>query len=217
MANIINTVQKPTLVLAHNKTLAGQLYSEFKEFFPENRVEYFVSFYDYYQPEAYIAQSDTYIEKDSSINDEIDKLRHSATASLFETRDVIIVASVSCIYGLGDPIDYEHMIVSLRPGMKKERNRMKKAQSRKREPFRIYRASITVEAALLYPILIFLLMFLLQKTITYYQQTDQAAQGIISVEEPDTSKMFWKIVLAQRVTEEIKEKAGLQEDNVYEN
>ena len=100
--------------------------------------------------------------------------------------------------------------------MKKERNRMKKAQSRKREPFRIYRASITVEAALLYPILIFLLMFLLQ-TITYYQQTDQAAQGIISVEEPDTSKMFWKIVLAQRVTEEIKEKAGLQEDNVYEN
>ena len=102
--------------------------------------------------------------------------------------------------------------------MKKERNRMKKAQSRKREPFRIYRASITVEAALLYPILIFLLMFLLQKTITYYQQTDQAAQGIISVEEPDnTSKMFWKIVLAQRVTEEIKEKAGLQEDNVYEN
>ena len=101
--------------------------------------------------------------------------------------------------------------------MKKERNRMEKAQSRKRAPFRIYRASITVEAALLYPILIFLLMFLLQKTITYYQQTDQAAQGIISVEEPDTSKMFWKIVLAQRVTEEIKEKAGLQEDNVYEN
>ena len=126
MENIINTVQKPTLVLAHNKTLAGQLYSEFKEFFPENRVEYFVSFYDYYQPEAYIAQSDTYIEKDSSINDEIDKLRHSATASLFETRDVIIVASVSCIYGLGDPIDYEHMIVSLRPGMKKERNEIMK-------------------------------------------------------------------------------------------
>ena len=126
MANIINTVQRPTLVLAHNKTLAGQLYSEFKEFFPENRVEYFVSFYDYYQPEAYIAQSDTYIEKDSSINDEIDKLRHSATASLFETRDVIIVASVSCIYGLGDPIDYEHMIVSLRPGMKKERNEIMK-------------------------------------------------------------------------------------------
>ena len=122
MANIIQQVQKPTLVLAHNKTLAGQLYSEFKEFFPENNVEYFVSYYDYYQPEAYIASSDTYIEKDSSINDEIDKLRHSATAALFETRDVIIVASVSCIYGLGDPIDYEHMIVSLRPGMQKERN-----------------------------------------------------------------------------------------------
>lgn len=122
MANIIQKVQKPTLVLAHNKTLAGQLYSEFKEFFPENNVEYFVSYYDYYQPEAYIASSDTYIEKDASINDEIDKLRHSATAALFETKDVIVVASVSCIYGLGDPIDYEHMIVSLRPGMKKERN-----------------------------------------------------------------------------------------------
>ena len=122
MANIIEKVQKPTLVLAHNKTLAGQLYSEFKEFFPENNVEYFVSYYDYYQPEAYIASSDTYIEKDSSVNDEIDKLRHSATASLFETRDVIIVASVSCIYGLGDPIDYENMIVSLRPGMKKTRD-----------------------------------------------------------------------------------------------
>ena len=122
MANIIQQVQRPTLVLAHNKTLAGQLYSEFKEFFPENNVEYFVSYYDYYQPEAYIASSDTYIEKDASINDEIDKLRHSATAALFETRDVIIVASVSCIYGLGDPIDYEHMIVSLRPGMQKERN-----------------------------------------------------------------------------------------------
>ena len=122
MANIIEKVQKPTLVLAHNKTLAGQLYSEFKEFFPENHVEYFVSYYDYYQPEAYIASSDTYIEKDASINDEIDKLRHSATASLFETRDVIIVASVSCIYGLGDPIDYENMIVSLRPGMKKTRD-----------------------------------------------------------------------------------------------
>ena len=122
MANIIEKVQKPTLVLAHNKTLAGQLYSEFKEFFPENNVEYFVSYYDYYQPEAYIASSDTYIEKDSSVNDEIDKLRHSATASLFETRDVIIVASVSCIYGLGDPIDYENMIISLRPGMKKTRD-----------------------------------------------------------------------------------------------
>lgn len=122
MANIIEKVQKPTLVLAHNKTLAGQLYSEFKEFFPENNVEYFVSYYDYYQPEAYVPSSDTYIEKDASINDEIDKLRHSATASLFETRDVIIVASVSCIYGLGDPIDYEHMIISLRPGMQVERN-----------------------------------------------------------------------------------------------
>ena len=122
MANIIEKVQKPTLVLAHNKTLAGQLYSEFKEFFPENNVEYFVSYYDYYQPESYIASSDTYIEKDASINDEIDKLRHSATASLFETRDVIIVASVSCIYGLGDPIDYENMIVSLRPRMQKTRD-----------------------------------------------------------------------------------------------
>ena len=122
MANIIANVQKPTLVLAHNKTLAGQLYSEFKEFFPENNVEYFVSYYDYYQPEAYVPSSDTYIEKDASINDEIDKLRHSATASLFETRDVIVVASVSCIYGLGDPIDYEHMIISLRPGMQVERN-----------------------------------------------------------------------------------------------
>ena len=122
MANIIEKVQKPTLVLAHNKTLAGQLYSEFKEFFPENNVEYFVSYYDYYQPEAYIASSDTYIEKDSSVNDEIDKLRHSATASLFETKDVIIVASVSCIYGLGDPIDYENMIISLRPGMHKTRD-----------------------------------------------------------------------------------------------
>ena len=103
MANIIEKTQKPTLVLAHNKTLAGQLYSEFKEFFPENAVEYFVSYYDYYQPESYIPQSDTYIEKDASINDEIDKLRHSATASLFETKDVIIVASVSCIYGLRRP------------------------------------------------------------------------------------------------------------------
>ncbi len=126
MANIIQKVQKPTLILAHNKTLAGQLYSEFKELFPTSNVGYFISFYDYYQPEAYIASSDTYIEKDSSINDEIDKLRHSATASLFETRDVIIVASVSCIYGLGDPIDYEHMIVSIRPGMQIERNAMLK-------------------------------------------------------------------------------------------
>jgi len=119
-------VQKPTLILAHNKTLAGQLYSEFKEFFPENCVEYFVSYYDYYQPEAYIASSDTYIEKDSSINDEIDKLRHSATASLYERKDVIIISSVSCIYGLGDPLDYENMIISLRPGMIKSRDEILK-------------------------------------------------------------------------------------------
>lgn len=124
MANIIEKVQKPTLVLAHNKTLAGQLYSEFKEFFPENAVEYFVSYYDYYQPEAYIAQTDTYIEKDSAINDEIDKLRHSATAALFERRDVIIVASVSCIYGLGDPDDYSNLTISLRPGMEKDRDEL---------------------------------------------------------------------------------------------
>lgn len=121
MANIIEKVQKPTLILAHNKTLAGQLYSEFKEFFPENHVEYFVSYYDYYQPEAYIAKSDTYIEKDASINDEIDRLRHSATAALHESRDVIIIASVSCIYGLGDPEDYENLLISLRPGMEKSR------------------------------------------------------------------------------------------------
>ena len=126
MANIIQNVQKPTLVLAHNKTLAGQLYSEFKEFFPENHVEYFVSYYDYYQPEAYVPQTDTFIEKDASINDEIDKLRHSATASLFESKDVIIVSSVSCIYGLGDPIDYENMIISLRPGMQKSRDEVLK-------------------------------------------------------------------------------------------
>ena len=124
MANVIQQVQKPTLILAHNKTLAGQLYSEFKEFFPENAVEYFVSYYDYYQPEAYIAASDTYIEKDSAINDEIDKLRHSATASLFERRDVIIVASVSCIYGLGDPDDYSNLTISLRPGMVKDRDEL---------------------------------------------------------------------------------------------
>ena len=126
MANIIEKTQKTTLVLAHNKTLAGQLYSEFKEFFPENNVEYFVSFYDFYQPEAYVPVSDTYIEKDAQINDEIDKLRHSATASLFETRNTIIVASVSCIYGLGDPIDYENMIISLRTGMIKDRNELLK-------------------------------------------------------------------------------------------
>ncbi|MEW8973503.1 MAG: excinuclease ABC subunit UvrB [Tissierellaceae bacterium] len=126
MANIIEKVQKPTLVIAHNKTLAYQLASEFKEFFPNNSVEYFVSYYDYYQPEAYVPHTDTYIEKDSSINDEIDKLRHSATAALFERRDVIIVASVSCIYGLGDPIDYENLVVSLRPGMIKDRDEVMK-------------------------------------------------------------------------------------------
>ena len=117
MANVIERLQRPTLVLAHNKTLAAQLCSEFKEFFPDNAVEYFVSYYDYYQPEAYVAQTDTYIEKDSSINDEIDKLRHSATLALSERRDVIIVASVSCIYSLGDPIDYRNMVISLRPGL----------------------------------------------------------------------------------------------------
>ena len=122
MANIIQALNKPTLILSHNKTLAGQLYGEMKEFFPENAVEYFVSYYDYYQPEAYIPQSDTYIEKDSSVNDEIDKLRLSATASLSERRDVVVVASVSCIYGLGSPDDYEGLIVSLRPGMQKDRD-----------------------------------------------------------------------------------------------
>lgn len=122
MANVIERVQRPTLVIAHNKTLAAQLCSEFREFFPNNAVEYFVSYYDYYQPEAYIAATDTYIEKDSSINDEIDKLRHSATAALFERRDVIIVASVSCIYGLGDPEDYTELMLSLRPGMRRDRD-----------------------------------------------------------------------------------------------
>ena len=122
MANVIERVQKPTLVIAHNKTLAYQLCSELKEFFPENAVEFFVSYYDYYQPEAYVPGTDTFIEKDSSINDEIDKLRHSATMSLFERKDVIIVASVSCIYGLGDPIDYEQLAISLRPGMIRDRN-----------------------------------------------------------------------------------------------
>ncbi len=122
MANVILALQKPTLVLAHNKTLAAQLYSEFKEFFPNNAVEYFVSYYDYYQPEAYVPQTDLYIEKDSAVNDEIDKLRHSATAALFERTDVIIVASVSCIYGLGDPIDYNSMTLSLRPGMVRDRD-----------------------------------------------------------------------------------------------
>ena len=120
MANVIEQLNKPTLVLAHNKTLAAQLYGEFKEFFPENAVEYFVSYYDYYQPEAYVPSTDTYIEKDSSINDEIDKLRHSATAALSERKDVIIISSVSCIYGLGSPIDYQEMVISLRPGMEKE-------------------------------------------------------------------------------------------------
>ena len=123
MANIIQKVNKPTLILAHNKTLAGQLYSEFREFFPENAVEYFVSYYDYYQPEAYMPQTDTYIEKDSAVNEEIDKLRHSATASLFERKDVIIVASVSCIYGLGDPDDYSNLTLSIRPGMQLERDK----------------------------------------------------------------------------------------------
>lgn len=126
MANIIERVQKPTLVIAHNKTLAYQLASEFKEFFPDSAVEYFVSFYDYYQPEAYVAHSDTYIAKDSSVNDEINKLRHSATSALFERRDVIVVASVSCIYGLGDPVDYKNLMVSLRPGMIKDRDEVMK-------------------------------------------------------------------------------------------
>ena len=122
MANIIERLNRPTLVIAHNKTLAAQLYGEFKEFFPENAVEYFVSYYDYYQPEAYVPSTDTYIEKDSDINDEIDRLRHSATASLTERRDVIVVASVSCIYGLGSPIDYQNMTLSVRPGMIKDRD-----------------------------------------------------------------------------------------------
>lgn len=124
MANIIERVQKPTLIISHNKTLAGQLHGEFKEYFPDNAVEYFVSYYDYYQPEAYVSSTDTYIEKDSDINDEIEKLRHSATAALSERKDVIIVASVSCIYGLGSPIDYENQVISLRPGMEKDRHEL---------------------------------------------------------------------------------------------
>src|SRR5699024_9994225 len=124
MSNVIEQVNKPTLVIAHNKTLAGQLYSEFKEFFPENAVEYFVSYYDYYQPEAYVPSTDTCIEKDASINDEIDKLRHSATSALFERRDVMIVASVSCIYGLGSPEEYDSQVLSIRMGMEKERNKL---------------------------------------------------------------------------------------------
>jgi len=126
MAQIIQKVNRPTLVLAHNKTLAGQLCTEFKEFFPDNAVEYFVSYYDYYQPEAYIPGKDVYIEKDSAINEEIDRLRHSATAALSERRDVIIVASVSCIYSLGDPIDYREMVVSLRPGNRMTREQLMK-------------------------------------------------------------------------------------------
>lgn len=124
MANVIEKVNKPTIVLAHNKTLAAQLFSEFKEFFPQNAVEFFVSYYDYYQPEAYIAQTDTYIEKDSSVNEEIDKLRHSATFALFERKDVLIVSSVSCIYGLGDPEDYQNLMISLRVGMQKDRDEL---------------------------------------------------------------------------------------------
>ena len=124
MASVIEKLNRPTLVLAHNKTLAAQLCSEFREFFPENAVEYFISYYDYYQPEAYIAHTDTYIEKDSAVNDEIERLRHSATSSLFERRDVIVVASVSCIYGLGDPIDYKNMVISLRTGMEKNREEL---------------------------------------------------------------------------------------------
>ena len=120
MANVIARINRPTLVLAHNKTLAAQLCSEFPEFFPENAVEYFVSYYDHYQPEAYVPEAGTFIEKESAINDEIERLRHSATSSLFERRDVIVVASVSCIYGLGDPIDYANMVISLRPGQTRD-------------------------------------------------------------------------------------------------
>ena len=124
VSNVVTEINKPTLVIAHNKTLAGQLYNEFKEFFPNNAVEYFVSYYDYFQPEAYVAHTDTYIEKDASINDEIDKLRHSATSSLFERNDVLIVASVSCIYGLGSPKEYRDMVVSIRKGMEIERDEL---------------------------------------------------------------------------------------------
>src|SRR5699024_7380548 len=124
ISNVVEEINRPTLVIAHNKTLAGQLYSEFKEYFPDNAVEYFVSYYDYYQPEAYVPSTDTFIEKDASINDEIDKLRHSATSALFERRDVMIVASVSCIYGLGSPEEYESQVLSIRMGMEKERNEL---------------------------------------------------------------------------------------------
>lgn len=126
MANVIEQTNRPTLVLAHNKTLAAQLYGEFKEFFPNNAVEYFVSYYDYYQPESYVAATDTYIEKDSAINEEIDKLRHSATCALAERNDVIIVSSVSCIYSLGSPIDYKNMVISLRQGMEIARDQLLK-------------------------------------------------------------------------------------------
>src|SRR5690625_2255284 len=122
VSNVVKEINRPTLVIAHNKTLAGQLYSEFKEFFPNNAVEYFVSYYDYYQPEAYVPSTDTFIEKDASVNDEIDKLRHSATSALFERRDVLIVSSVSCIYGLGSPEEYERQVLSLRVGMIKDRD-----------------------------------------------------------------------------------------------
>ena len=128
MAKVIERLKRPTLVLAHNKTLAAQLCAEFREFFPDNAVEYFVSYYDYYQPEAYIPHTDTFIEKDASINDEIERLRHSATSSLFERRDVIVVASVSCIYGLGDPIDYANMVISLRPGQRRDPEEMNSRQ-----------------------------------------------------------------------------------------
>src|SRR5699024_8447182 len=124
ISNVVEEINRPTLVIAHNKTLAGQLYSEFKEYFPDNAVEYFVSYYDYYQPEAYVPSTDTFIEKDASINDEIDKLRHSATSALFERRDVMIVASVSCIYGLESPEEYESQVLSIRMGMEKERNEL---------------------------------------------------------------------------------------------
>lgn len=124
ISNLIEKVNKPTLIIAHNKTLAGQLYGEFKEFFPNNAVEYFVSYYDYYQPEAYVPSSDTYIEKDSSVNDEIDKLRHSATSSLLERNDVIVIASVSCIFGLGSPFEYQKQVVSIRQGAELDRNQL---------------------------------------------------------------------------------------------
>ena len=136
MASIIEKVNRPTLVLAHNKTLAAQLCSEFREFFPNNAVEYFISYYDYYQPEAYIAHTDTYIEKDSAVNEEIDRLRHSATSALFERRDVIVVSSVSCLYGLGDPIDYKSMVISLRVSPRTRNLFLEKSRS-----FRSYRIS----------------------------------------------------------------------------